>query len=713
MTASPLAMAWAAAHLKRRRLPCNFVTEPTERVDVPLQTEQTERRAAALSTNCKPLSDEMLAALRHRSILRGQERQLVCSADDLTGSLERNNSGSGNASNDGGEDSHTQLQRSSPQRVASGVARFVEEQASRMDFVNGPAQACFLLHTALTACVRHAVRYGRLDSPHKSPPPTAAGLCRDGNVTASPHINFCWSARVAARHVAEVAQHTAVQKQLRSLLWKVVNKEHKRIVQSAVRLCTDEAAGAASLGVDEAEMRRFFGIPAEVVTTARESLGAVTVDVAPSSSSLLPRQQKVQEQQQQLALLGKHHFAFATTSAQLATSLTEEVKGMRQPVWKNDPAEAGPSSSVDVFVRQLGMLVVDMARVRMAVAILLQFEIVARRYAAFGKQQEQQKQEQKQQDRVALALAQELCTLAATAGSRSVERTLHRKRFLMYFCVHVQSPQRGVDAVDPIEAPHERLKDIFAAISCTASHTEAAAKVTTGPDGIHPSSPSAGSPHVAAAAAVSASSNAVTAVEGLEENDPLLQVVLSAAPKRKNPTPRAAPATAKKGTKATVAVGTKGAQLTPATWHFRCCSAPSVKQLDAVTAVPCSEDDAKVQVLRPSRLVPWPFTLEFDEADTNSSGESRKNNDCAPSQLNSQREPYTLLRPAALRMCYDSKWAATAGVTERDAQHAAQLQRLLTRRSGQLLLVNGCPCERLKSVMRMTQRDVRLVLRFR
>ncbi|RNF25124.1 uncharacterized protein Tco025E_02318 [Trypanosoma conorhini] len=744
MTGSPLTLAWVDAHLRRRGLPRKHAPEPTVGAgEVPGAPPGGLRAAPSSSTDGAPPVEEILAAVDHR-LLSGDGHPSVASGRGRPRGTEEDD-----RSDSKGVDILNQSQRATPQRVASGVASFVKQQAERTGSLNGPTQTCFVLHTVLTACVRHALHYSRLDSSSglasasfsaSSPAATSnvesateaaamrtRGAAREA-VAASSQINFPWSAHVASEHLLEVMQDAAVQKGLRSQLWRAVDREHKGIMHHAIKLCSNAAPVLADIGVEEAEVRRLFGIPADVLAAAREffDISSPCFSTCPAALVSLPRQH-------QLSVLSEHHFVYTTTSSRLAELLNEEMSVVKRIVREGDKSMAGVEGgwgSSDGFARQLTLLLLEMARVRMALAILLQFEALLRRCAAAGGQQ------QLPDDAAAVppspaspaSLAQGLCALAAAAASRALETRPHRSRFVAHFRVVSLTPRQGRPSdARHVETPYYSLKSVFAALSQAAATTNTAtAEAADVGVSAPPATPAAPAARLPAAAGVS---------EDSVEEDPVMRAVMAAAaavtpgkaaPRggatHSRPPLRVASSTATAGPLAQAQRQRRGrASAAPSasqerepqaelTWHFRCCEGELGAVLNAVDAPPCDETEVKVQLLRPATHVPWPFRLEAVAADTN-----LHDIPAATSLLSTPSD--TFVQPpatAAVRMRYNPAWRTAASMpTPLDTQHATRLQRVLTHRHGRLLTLNGCPAEKLKSVMRIAAQSVRLVVRFR
>ncbi|EKF39123.1 hypothetical protein MOQ_000655 [Trypanosoma cruzi marinkellei] len=745
MSGPLLTLAWVDNHLRRRGLPSKYASASRACTGAIAEAQFDGPHVAPSSpTDSAPPVEELLAAVGHRQ-MPGGKRESVQSSE--AGSRSTGVGDGGDAKSDG---SLIQSQRSTPQRVASGVASFVEQQAGRTGTLNGPTQACLVLHTILTACVRHAIRYSRIDPPHDAasfvvPPssPSAAtadvtsGAVGDATLThaetveevaASSQIRFPWSARVASEHLLEVIQDAAVQKGLRSFLWKVVDKEHKCIMRNAAALCLKEATLLADIGVDETEVRRLFSIPSDVLSSAREAL-------AFSSSAGTSSVRMSWLYQQPLSLLSENHFVYTTSSPRLAALLKEgasEVKPIEQERAHAMVRVGAGVSSPDGFARQLKLLLLEMTRVRMALVLLLQFEILARRYAAFGKKQPGGMTTAFLPSSTPSSLAHELCALAIAAGSRALETSQHRKRFVTQFRVLAHKPEQRQHADSNLDdASHCSLKSVFAALSQAATANTATERVAV--DGVGASS----FPLSTAASSLSAPA---TGSEDPLEHDPVMHAVMSWKPLKVEKAADHNGAThARNSLNASSAEGSTdppvqkkkkkkkkeqkqacaGAEPLPEeqenqgglTWHFRCCGGELGAEFNAVDALPCGETDAKVQLLRPSIHVPWPFVLDVVAA-----GKKNKQNamTISPSSLGALDTFTRPLASAAVRMRYNPAWMTGDGrITPLDAQHTTQLQRLLTLRNGRLLMMNGCPAEKLKSVMRIAEKSVRLVVRFR
>ncbi|ESS69360.1 hypothetical protein TCDM_01861 [Trypanosoma cruzi Dm28c] len=742
MSGPLLTLAWVDNHLKRRGLPSKYASESRACTGAISKAHLDGPHVApSSSTDSVPPVEELLAAVGHHQMLGGKRESVQSIRDELR------NTGVGDSRDAKSGDSLIQSQRSTPQRVASGVASIVEQQAGRTGTLNGPTQACLVLHTVLTACVRHALRYSRIDQPYDAassvlPPssPSAAttdvtsGALGDATlehaatleeVAASSQIRFPWSARVASEHLLEVIQDAAIQRGLRSFLWKVVDKEHKCIMRNAAALCLNEAALLADIGVEEAEVRRLFSIPSDVLSSAREAL-------AFSSSAATSSVRMSWLNQQPLSFLGEHHFVYTTLSPRLAALLKEGTSELKPIELERTNARvrvgAGVSSP-DGFARQLNLLFLEMTRVRMALVLILQFEILMRRYAAFGKQQPGGVTTAFLPSSSPSSLAHELCALAIAAGSRALETSQHRKRFVTQFRVLALKPEQRQHANSNLDdAPHCSLKSVFAALSQATKANTATKRAAV--DGVGASS-------VPLSTAASSLSASATGSEDPLEHDPVLHAMMSWKPlKLEKATDRNGATHACESLKASSAEGSTdpparkkkkkkqkqaraGAEPLPEeqenqaglTWHFRCCGGELGAEFNAVDALPCGETDAKVQLLRPSIRVPWPFVLEVVAAGKN------KKKDAMTISLSRLGTLETFTRPlpsAAMRMRYNPAWmTGDEKITPLDAQHTTQLQRLLRLRSDRLLMMNGCPAEKLKSVMRIAERSVRLVVRFR
>ncbi|ESL09474.1 hypothetical protein TRSC58_02803 [Trypanosoma rangeli SC58] len=744
MSESPLPLAWVDAHLKRRGMLSKYAPGPTVGTGaVSSAPLDGPCGATPRSKEFAPPVEEILSAVGHHLLSRGGHQSVSLSRDRSRNTEVEDHRDPRSA------DSLIQSQRATPQRVASGVASFVEQQAERTGTLNGPTQACFVLHTILTACVRHALRYSRLNScsdvasfdfpASSSAAMTKGGMEDEGTtmskcgavrdvVAASSQIRFSWSARVASEHLLEVMQDVAVQKGLRSLLWKVVDKEHKGILRNVATLCSNASGLLSDVGVEESEVRRLFSISEDVLAEARAFLdvflssSSFPTDSAAASASSLPCQR-------QLSLLSERHFVYTTTSARLAALLKKDMSEVKLVVQEGAKAGAsveGGLTSLNGFARQLTLLLLEMSRVRMALVVLLQFEILLRHCAAAGRQQPS--------DDAAAAflpsaspasLAQELCALAAAAGSRALETQPHRRRFVTHFRVLVPTPeQRRLSDSHHVDAPYYSLKSVFAALSRAAATTAATVKPADFGGSVPPTTPSTPASGLPATVGVS---------EDLVENDPVMCAVMSLVPLktgkaagRHGATPphtslRPSSATGtpapfaqtkkQRRDRAREALPTQAhGQQTDLTWHFRCCGEKLRAEFNAVDVPPCGETDVKVQLLRPSTRVPWPFLLEVALADTN----LHDGVTTTPLRLSASEAFVPSLTTATVRMRYNSAWSTAASMlTALDTQHATCLQRLLAHRHNRLLTLNGCPAEKLKSVVRIAAQSVRLVVRFR
>ncbi|RNF02774.1 hypothetical protein TraAM80_06225 [Trypanosoma rangeli] len=741
MSESPLTLAWVDAHLKRRGMLSKYAPGPTVSTGAvsggPLDGPCG---ATPRSKEFAPPVEEILAAVGHQLLSRGRHQSISLSRDGSQNTKVKDRR------DPRGADSLIQSQRATPQRVASGVASFVEQQAERTGTLNGPTQACFVLHTVLTACVRHALRYSCLNSysdiaPFDFPAYSSAamanavtaaegtimskcGAVRD-MVASSSQINFPWSARVASEHLLEVMQDAAAQKGLRSLLWKVVDKEHKGILRNVVTLCSNASSPLSDVGVEEAAVRRLFSISEDALAAARAFLDCLLssfpTDSAVAAASL--------QCQRQLSLLSEHHFVYTTTSARLAALLSKEMSKVKLVVQEGAKARAsveGGLASPNEFARQLTLLLLEMTRVRMALVVLLQFEILLRRCAAAGRQQPPD-------DTAAVflpsaspaSLAQELCALATAAGSRALETRPHRRRFVTHFRLLVPPPeQRRSSDSHHVDTPYYSLKSVFAALSQAAATTAATVKPADFGGGVPPTTPSTPVSGLPATAGVS---------EDLVENDPVMRAVMSSVPlKTGEPAGRHGSTPPHTSLRPSSATGTRAPfaqttnqrwerareelstqaleQQTDLTWHFRCCGEKLGVTFNAINAPPCGETDVKVQLLRPSIHVPWPFLLEVASADMR----LHDGVTTTPLRPSASETSAASLTTATVRMRYNSVWSTAASMlTPLDTQHAACLQRLLAHRHNRLLTLNGCPAEKLKSVMRIAAQSVRLVVRFR
>ncbi|ORC85299.1 uncharacterized protein TM35_000361590 [Trypanosoma theileri] len=789
MTISPLAFAWVSAHLKRRGLPCKDDIKPVNQFEHSTKTVQSESFTTTVSSssssynnnnndnnnndnnndskirNSLPPRDEILALLGHR-LLSSEPARLVTSqeVDDVMKGKERRRN---NSSNGESENSNSNPQRNSPQRVASGVIKFVEQQMERVSVMNGSAHACFVLHTVLTACVRHALRFSRMTA-STSTTSTSTSNHMDNTldkmrdeVLASPHIDFTWSRKLAAEHLVEVARDAAVQKKLRSLLWKTVDKEHKRILQAATTLYREKVDEMMRFGVDESEVQQLFGIPKEVVNAAHDLLRACT--------SIQDIHNYQHQSQQLLSFSSDRHFSFISSSPQFAsflkewaTTVSEQQYHLLQRGRREELNTLLLSSSPEEALKQQWIsLFVDMVRVRMAVGVLLQFEILARRCATVGKEQkkkekEKEKEEEeklKEEEGDILILAQELCSLATTAGSRALETPHHLKRFSMFFRISVQSidgVERNKD-LHAIKPPYSSLKSVFAAMSLAEPNMEKEfiphqkKKKKKNKDKKNNSDillDSSLSSEKRETETIGPQKKAL-----LMEDDLLMQTIMSLRPPGDNNhnslnTPTNTSSTlvkkVKKANKSSVKDVEKIQSSSPITWHFRCCTSPTGASFNATTAIPCGTGERKVELLRPSRYVPWPFTLEaivknenknvseFNHNHNDNNDEANKNNKNTNSEkwmsVNLDKVPEKFTYPATgltVWMRYHNPtWmtstaSSSSSFTSLDLQHTSQLQRLLEGSGGRLMSMNGCPAEKISSLMRIVRRGVRLVVRFR
>nr|CCD12762.1 unnamed protein product [Trypanosoma congolense IL3000] len=180
-------------------------------------------------------------------------------------------------------------------------------------------------------------------------------------------------------------------------------------------------------------------------------------------------------------------------------------------------------------------------------------------------------------------------------------------------------------------------------------------------------------------------------------------------------------------------------------WKFRSCRMPGNDFLNPVSATPCGKKDAKVQLLRPSKEVPWPFTLDVVSSPVNSSSDQdgRLHGKCvddgdahASFHSSGAGDFISAVAEKEVRMCFDRSWlygsspstaddgkvpsnSATATgpfpttLSTVDLRHVMQFQRLLEFHGGRLLSLNGCPSHKLDPIRSIARNALRLIVRFR
>ncbi|CBH12716.1 hypothetical protein, conserved [Trypanosoma brucei gambiense DAL972] len=771
MPISPLALTWVTAHLKRRGLPCNIPGVTAAEVC----SEEEPKPAAEPQHDAKPLSpDELLQALGHCFTSQPPKKEMTSNQN-----LVKNPNGLAEH-----ETSLSPQHRSTPQRVASGIVKLVEQHEERSAATKGTTQSLLLLNTVLTACMRHALRYSRLDA-SKGEDVTASGGDGASTVSPSQQIAFPWSADRAANHLLHVFSDDAVQKQLRTRLWKIVSKEHKQIVGDATKLFRSlpiDGSGAINFGegtsVAEEELKRMFYIPESTVVATYDAIRKLYNAEEPTL--ILSDAWSSGVNGGEVSLLSECHFVYEVSSQHLADLLMQEVRAnaMKEEKTKAVNCEdlgAALQQPYSKFTSQFCTLLMEMSRVRMAAAVLMQFEILARRIALLAKGPAVNQQRGSCDTFVDLGVAvaaQELCTLAVTSSSRVLETALHKKRFTTLFRVTVgESPsltsrgdqrkssndeQNGAVVTGPLPtlgsafallslgSPIKKVAAVERAKARASSEVTLAANSTDvlGDSGsceqnnssVGPGDPS-GVKSVDCAATYGAFMQTIMKAAGATNSRATLNGKRSKGKARHTTSTEGAPSGTSDGIQQH-----RNEQTEPsATWKFRCCRMQRDNVLDALEAIPCAEKDAKVQLLRSSTDIPWPFTLDAIPADG-----GRSNLDCGGGNCGSSNSS-TLLQATGgftstvtdmtVRMKFNESWfpptermhtsACTAhdgggtttthgtGFTPMDFQHASQLQRVLAFNDGRFLFMNGCPASKVKPLNRLARESLKLVVRFR
>ncbi|KAG8345085.1 hypothetical protein TRVL_04084 [Trypanosoma vivax] len=786
MTISPLALLWVRAHLNRRGLRCDLKDErkpPGTRVGTGSSGVRATVRADGTPwphAEAVYSHDDLLLAIGHRFIAQSAGKSAAAMTDKKSAKKTHNNpsdylAGSG---------------RLAPHLAAATVAKLVDSHSWGPASSKGSMQALLLIHHVATPCVQFALRYSSVQIP---PNTTDKGLSASNAVLPSQHIPFSWSSTEAAGHLAIVFKSGAVQRRLRSRLWKLVDRDHKKILSSALGLvgsvdwgvlASTEAGGDAGVvHVSEADVKLLFSVPADMVQLASQAIKSLAPSTEPQCTTHqmlsgdpdggapgngVNGQYPRATRSDHVDLCSDSQFAYEASSKWLVDTLTRNRYEMIHRVLLDAGDESAGCHDVPplvAFMRQFTALLVEMSRVRMAVSVLLQFEVLARRYMLLDKYEGDRQRYQT----LAAAAARDLCALALSGGSRALETPQLRKRFAAKFSLVLyegalimdstrdSSEDDGAGAVTKAacnNTPYCSLKAVFAALSTATAvsrprdvasrHIERQAidSLTTRPSSSKCTADDIDNVYFLPP----------TDADASVDDDPLLRVVMKTEPgtvpsdcktlmkRDKIGAPKKALESGSRSSersghhrkstkKSRDRAGKKqpgkrseGARgnlqgVGPASWNFRCCQSVAGCPVEPINVVPCSVEDTKIVLLRSSLNVPWPFRLEPYPVS------------CGDSDAACQRSDIDSLeaRRAQVKTCmrFDTTWARSttgtvagsmgcvAKMTVRDVEHAAQLERVLSHNRGELLLLNGCPTEKFRSLVRIARSTVRLIVRFR